>query len=141
MINSRLSVAIHILALISFKPHEQMSSEHIALSINTNPVVVRRISSLLKKGGIIKSRAGVSGATLTKEPANITLLEIYTAVQTHEKLFALHEKTNPKCFIGSRIQSTLDTTFTDVQKAMENELANITLNDIMMNLAYQKTNA
>lgn len=47
MINSRLAVAIHILSLISMD--EKTSSEIIADSVNTNPVVVRRMISLLKK--------------------------------------------------------------------------------------------
>lgn len=64
MINSRLAVAIHILSLISMD--EKASSEIIADSVNTNPVVVRRMISLLKKGDILTSRAGVPGASLKK---------------------------------------------------------------------------
>ncbi len=64
MINSRLAVAIHILSLIS--KDERASSDMIAGSVNTNPVVVRRTISQLKKAGILTSRAGVPGASLKK---------------------------------------------------------------------------
>lgn len=74
MINSRLSVAIHILSLISMD--EKESSETIAGSVNTNPVVVRRMISMLKKADILTSRAGVPGASLKKDPADISLLEV-----------------------------------------------------------------
>ena len=87
MINSRLAVAIHILSLISMD--EKTSSEIIADSVNTNPVVVRRMISLLKKADILTSRAGVPGASLKKDPADISLLEVYRAVQKQEELFAV----------------------------------------------------
>lgn len=84
MINSRLAVAIHILSLIS--TDERASSDMIAGSVNTNPVVVRRTISQLKKAGILTSRAGVPGASLKKDPSEIALLEVYRAVQNKEEL-------------------------------------------------------
>lgn len=103
MINSRLAVAIHILSLISMD--EKTSSEIIADSVNTNPVVVRRMISLLKKADILTSRAGVPGASLKKDPADITLLEVYRAVQKQEELFAVHENPNPKCPVGKKFRT------------------------------------
>ncbi|UTR13219.1 Rrf2 family transcriptional regulator [Salipaludibacillus sp. LMS25] len=135
MINTRLSVAIHILALIATQQGKALSSDFIAGSVNTNPVVVRRLSSLLKKAGILTSKPGQPGAKLIKEPENISLLDVYKAVQTHDDLFSIHEKPNPRCDIGSRIQVTLDTTFVRVQQAMEQELANQTLGDILNDLS------
>lgn len=136
MINSRLAVAIHILALIASKPREQLSSEQIAASVNTNPVVVRRICGLLKKGGLLQSRAGVIGSSLTKDPFNITLFEIYRSVQTKEELFAIHENPNQNCPVGKKIYSTLDDTFESVQKMMEKELKNKSLEEIIHKLTY-----
>ncbi|ARV46262.1 transcriptional regulator [Bacillus subtilis] len=132
MINSRLAVAIHILSLVSMD--EKTSSEIIADSVNTNPVVVRRMISLLKKADILTSRAGVPGASLKKDPADISLLEVYRAVQKQEELFAVHENPNPKCPVGKKIQNALDETFESVQKAMENELASKSLKDVMNHL-------
>lgn len=103
MINSRLAVAIHILSLISMD--EKTSSEIIADSVNTNPVVVRRMISLLKKADILTSRAGVPGASLKKDPADISLLEVYRAVQKQEELFAVHENPNPKCPVGKKFRT------------------------------------
>ena len=58
MINSRFAVAIHILALVAAGPREQVTSEFIAGSVNTNPVVIRRISGMLRKAGLIESKVG-----------------------------------------------------------------------------------
>lgn len=131
MANSRLSVAIHILSLIASKPYEQITSDSIAESVNTNPVVIRRMCGLLKKGGILTSRAGISGATLLKSPADITLLNIYLAVQSKSEWFAIHDHPNHHCPIGSKIHPTLNNAFSTIQQSMEKELAQITLQDIM----------
>ena len=131
MANSRLSVAIHILSLIASKPYEQITSDSIAESVNTNPVVIRRMCGLLKKGGILTSRAGISGATLLKSPADITLLNIYLAVQSKSEWFAIHDHPHHHCPIGSKIHPTLNNAFSTIQQSMERELAQITLQDIM----------
>ncbi|MEC1259290.1 Rrf2 family transcriptional regulator [Bacillus swezeyi] len=132
MVNTRLSVAIHILSLIASNPRE--SSEMIAGSVNTNPVVIRRMISQLKKADILTSRPGVAGASLKRDPADISLLDIYRAVQQQEELFAIHEKPNLNCPVGKQIQSTLDQTFLSVQQAMERELASKSLKDVLTHL-------
>lgn len=132
MLNTRLSVAIHILALAATNP--KLSSEQIADSVTTNPVVVRRICSELKKAGLLTSRVGVSGFSLTKDPKDITLLDIYKAVHLEKELFSIHDKPNPNCPVGKKIQGTLDFTFESVQTAMENELNNKTLQEVMEHL-------
>ncbi|MCQ6275541.1 Rrf2 family transcriptional regulator [Bacillus sp. V3B] len=133
MKNNRFAVAIHILALASIQPGA--TSEFIASSVNTNPVVIRRISSMLKKAGLLTSQAGIPGVTITKEPSAISLLDIYKAVQRKEEItFAMHENPNPKCVVGRSIQTALEKKFNAAQKAMENELANQTLDDILHDL-------
>lgn len=132
MVNSRVSVAIHILSLIATtNDSNQLTSEWIASSVNTNPVVIRRISGQLKKANLIASNAGVAGYQLVKEPKDITLLDIYKAVQAPEELFAIHDNPNPECAVGKRIQSTLDNVFQSVQRAMEDKLTEETLQDVL----------
>ncbi len=132
MINTRLSVAIHIMSLVAMDPKQ--SSAQIAQSVTTNPVVIRRLSGDLKKAGLLTSQAGLPGFNLTRDPKDITLLDIYKAVNMEKELFSIHDKPNPKCPVGKRIQGTLDETFRSVQTAMENELNEQTLKDIMNHL-------
>lgn len=135
MVNSRFAVAIHILSLIaSTKNRDQLTSDWIAASVNTNPVVIRRISGMLKKAGIIDSNVGIPGSILTKLPSEITLLEVYKAVQPQEELFAVHDKPNPECPVGKRIQSTLDNVFHSIQMEMESKLAGQSLQDVLDHL-------
>ncbi|WP_146553351.1 Rrf2 family transcriptional regulator [Rummeliibacillus sp. SL167] len=136
MVNSRFSVAIHILSLIASTKNNShaLTSDFIASSVNTNPVVIRRISSQLKKAGLIVSHAGLSGYELALSPKDITLLDIYRAVQAPEDLFAIHDNPNPNCAVGKQIQSTLDDVFSSVQQAMESKLQEETLQGILDHL-------
>ncbi|MBF4501551.1 Rrf2 family transcriptional regulator [Savagea sp. SN6] len=131
MINTRFSVAIHIISLIASNPNEQMSSEWIAGSVNTNPVVIRRIIGLLKKANIVRTSQGVAGVELVKCPSETTLLEIYNAVIHQDELFSVHEKPNVACPVGRNIQKALDVTFGEAQEAMEKVLAGKTVSDII----------
>ncbi|WP_164667361.1 Rrf2 family transcriptional regulator [Virgibacillus doumboii] len=135
MKNSRFAVAVHILALTSHNPREQLTSDFIANSVNTNPVVIRRISGKLKKAGLLTSHAGIPGVAVTKESSDISLLDIYKAVQEdNEATFTMHENPNPDCAVGRNIQAVLDNKFDRAQKAMENELAAQTLQDVLHDL-------
>ncbi|MFS0780587.1 Rrf2 family transcriptional regulator [Bacillus sp. 1P06AnD] len=138
MVNTRFSVAIHILALIASNPAQQMSSEFIAGSVNTNPVVIRRTSSLLKKAGLLSSRAGVTGFKLSKEPSEITLLDIYEAVSSNEEFFSIHKGPNPNCEVGKNIQSTLHETFSKIDQTVKGKLAELTLVDILSGLQLEQ---
>lgn len=134
MINSRFSVAVHILTVIGTSSREVATSEWIAKSVQTNPVVIRRISSMLKKAGLLISQTGKPGASLTKDSKDISLLDIYTAVEPERQLFSIHENPNDECPIGKNIQQTLAENFSKVQKATEHELAKISLEDIILHL-------
>jgi len=131
-ISSRFSIGVHILSLIASSP-ELCTGDFIAGSVNTNPVIIRKIMGQLKKAGLIEVRAGVGGATLRKELEQITLLDVYRAVQVAEKgeLFNFHEHPNPNCLVGGNIEFVLRTELSDAQAAMENRLAQTTLNDIV----------
>lgn len=125
MKNNQFAVAVHILSLLQISPGA--SSEWIAASVNTNAVVIRRISSKLKKAGLIQAKAGVTGFRLAKEPADITLLDIYKAIYADDQTLSIHRDTNPNCVVGANIQQALTTSFTAAQQALEAQLASETL--------------
>lgn len=79
--NSRLASAIHVAGMLSFADSMPLTSEAIAQSCGTNPVVIRRIISLLTKSGLVVVKKGTGGgARLTRGPEYITLGEIYDAL-------------------------------------------------------------
>jgi DNA-binding IscR family transcriptional regulator len=109
--NNRLTLGVHTLVWVLL--HSQMSdklatSEQIADSVNTNPVVIRRLLGQLKAGGLVESRRGVgAGWYLIQDPKNITLLDVYDAVEPGT-LFAMHAaEPNQECVVGRGIQPAL----------------------------------
>ncbi|SEK91729.1 Rrf2 family transcriptional regulator [Paenibacillus sp. OK003] len=131
-ISSRFSIAVHTLSLIAVVPNE-CTGDFIAKSVNTNPVIIRRIMSKLKHSGLIEVRPGVGGASLLKDPADITLLDIYRALEIVEdgELFNFHKHPNPNCPVGSMIEQTLRAELIEAQLAMEQRLKRVTIQQMM----------
>jgi len=110
---------------------KNVPSDFIAESAKTNPVVIRRVMALLKKAGLIDSQQGVhGGAVLLRKPEDITLLEIYKAVEDGN-VFSLHPNVpNPQCVVGRNIQNILTDVFKKAENALEDVLAGITIAQI-----------
>ncbi|WP_178019234.1 Rrf2 family transcriptional regulator [uncultured Paenibacillus sp.] len=138
-ISSRFSVAIHILSLLEINKDGISTSEYISGSVNTNPVVIRRIMGMLNKAGLVEVRTGVPGAKLSRQLDQISLLDVYRAVHVVEEdgLFAVHDHPNPDCPVGKNIQSAIEPIFFLAQKAMENTLAAVTLQDVVDEISAQ----
>ncbi len=132
-VNTRFTVAIHTLTLLAAprEANEPVTSEYIAGSVNTNPVVIRRVLGQLRSAGLVTSQGGNGGGwRLSQDPEKITLCDVYQAVED-ERIFALHHRPpNPHCPVGSHIQQTLTPHFEAATKALESELSHTTLADI-----------
>lgn len=141
-ISSRFSIGVHILSLLSIAKDAHSTSEWIAGSVNTNPVIIRRILGNLKKAGLVQVRAGSGGAYLIKKLNEISLLDIYRAVEVVEagELFNFHEEPNPQCPIGANIQGVLQLVLRRSQMAMEQVLADITMEELVTNLTIEINN-
>ncbi len=132
-ISSRFTIAVHIFACIDFfKNDYKITSDFLATSTNVNPVIIRKIISQLKNAGLINVARGTGGTSIAKDLKDITLLDIYKAVECIEngKLFHFHENPNTKCPVGRNIHNVLDEKLEKVQTAMEKELNGITLEEI-----------
>ncbi len=136
-ITSRFTIAVHALAFIDlFQDEQRVTSKVLASSIQVNPVIIRTVLSKLKEAGIIDSRQGSGGSRLAKPPKDISLYDIYKAVDTVDEtgLFHFHENPHPDCVVGGNIHKALDDKIRRVQDAMENELKNITMADVVGDL-------
>ena len=136
-ISSRFSVAVHIISILQLYGSPMPTSEYIAGSVNTTPVVIRRILGMLKQAGIVDMKRGTGGAYLVKNVEDITMLDVYKAVGSVEdgQLFQIHENPNPECPVGANIQGVVNVALCGAQDAMEGVLQKITLADITKNLA------
>lgn len=130
--SSKLTMATHLLLAVDyFNGKEKTTSDFLASSIGTSPVVVRRLLGQLQKTNLVEVEAGVGGTVLAQSPYQITLLDIYNAVERpEESLFHFHENPNEKCPVGRNIHVVMDKTLEDVTKKMEEELASVCLSDL-----------
>lgn len=136
-ISSRFTMAIHMFACIDTFSDMKMTSDFMAGSIGTNPVIVRKLLQQLKAAGLVEVARGTGGVTITRPLDQITFLDIYKAVECapEEQLFHFHENPNPACPVGRNIHRVLDDKLLQVQKAMEDKLAGITLADVKQDVA------
>ena len=133
-ISSRFTIAIHTLICIeTFKNDYKVTSDFLASSINVNPVVIRRLLQQLKKAGIVRVIRGSGGTDIEKPLNEITLLDVYNAVECVEEgqLFHFHENPNQSCPVGKNIHTILDVRLEQIQKAMEKEMKSITIQDVI----------
>ena len=132
MVNCRFTVAIHVLCLLAAQHPKPLTSEFIAGSVNTNPVVIRRILAVLRRAGLVKSQSGVSGGwELLAKPGEITLGGLYQIVRPGT-VFAMHsQQPNVLCPVGRNIQRGLGSHYQKAQAAMEAQLDRTTIADVL----------
>ena len=131
--NSQFAVAVHILAMLAKFGEENVKSDCIAVSVNTNAVVIRRLLCGLQQAKLVVSQTGANGGTrLARPPENINLLEVYRAALPHAEVFALHRQTpNQKCSIGKNISKVLEKLQTEIDDAVEEKLVRYSLADVL----------
>lgn len=129
--STRLSGAIHVLALIAINKQETLSSDEIAYSAKTNPAQIRKTMATLKKHQIIVSTVGHPLPKLARDAKDITLLDVYKAVEGDTPLLHLDTNTNPECGKGIFIQDSLKEYYDLLQEKIEKEMSYITLQDIL----------
>lgn len=129
--STKLSDAVHIMAFIEINQDFDLSSTAIATSIQTNPAFVRQIMMKLRKAGLMSSVTGHAKPSLAKPAEQITLLEIYKAVEGDKPLLHLDTHTNPECGVGVNIQLALLDYYQEIQKMAEERMNQISLQDII----------
>lgn len=141
--SSRLTIAVHILLCIEeFKDKEKVTSNFLAGSIGVNPVIIRNILSQLKDAQLVHVAAGIGGSTLAKAPSNITMYDIFEAVEdSNEALFHFHENPNLKCPVGKTVHAVLDERLFEIQRAMENIMRTMTLQSIIDDMKQKQSNS
>ena len=133
-ISSKFTIGVHLLAVIDYLGEdEKVTSSVLAGSIGVNPVIVRNVMGNLKEAGLISISQGKSGIELSRELSEITLLDVFRAVDcvNEDGLFHFHENTNANCPVGRNIHKVMDPKLNAVQAAMEEELKRLTLADIV----------
>ena len=134
-ISSRFTIATHMLIIIALRGKEsKVTSDFLAASVGVNPVIIRKTLSQLKKAELISVARGTGGAEIIKDLEDISLLDVYQAVECLGKkgqLFRFHDNPNPDCPVGANIHEVLDEKLDKIQEAMEEELSQTSLAQVV----------
>lgn len=134
--NSRFAVATHLLTALAFvergdSPSGPVSSEALARSVSTNPVVVRRLLGQLAAAGLVATQPGRhGGSTLARAAQRITLRDVHRAVDEGCPLGASPNEPNAECPVGRCMGALIDEVLDGVHAAVEGELAQTTVADL-----------
>lgn len=129
--DTQLAVSLHILTLLAYGGGERMTSEFMASSVNTNPVVIRRTLGKLRRAGFVRSRSGKQGGwELTRKPEEITLREVMAAVRTSPVLALRRESPNPACPVGANLRDVLLEYYARAEDALLASLGEATIADL-----------
>ena len=125
-------MAVQVLTVLAYKAGEPVTSTLLAASVNTNPVVIRRLLLVLQTSGFVETRKGASvGSRLRLPPQRIDLAQIYRAVETAEPFKLPQRNPSHPCAVGHCIQAALVEVFAATETALERELAKTNLADIL----------
>lgn len=121
-------MAVHVLTVLAYKEGDRVTSTFLAGSVNTNPVIIRRLLLALQRAKLVETGKGAgSGSRLSRSPGRINLAEIYRAVEDAEAFASPTRKPNEACPVGHCIREALDKVFASAQLALEQDLAKTTL--------------
>ncbi len=133
--NTQFSIAVHLMIALGFDNGKQATSSYLATSINTSPSFVRRILAKLSKSGLVSTTTGKSGScVLAKRAEDISLLEIYQAVDA-PPTFAIHDyPVQSHCRVSCNIEAVMQKVLTRVQNRFEGSLAKTTLAEVIADI-------
>ena len=139
--NSQFAIAVHAMALLARSGDDFAKSDCIARSVNTNPVVIRRVLCAMSDAGLVSSQSGPAGGSrLAVPPTSINLLDIYRAVEKHA-IFGLHcRPPDQDCPVGRGIETVLCGVQVQVEGAMNEVLSGITLDSVVQRLEPELVN-
>ncbi len=140
MVATRFAVAIHILLLLACdRAAGKATSQMLARSVNTNPVVVRRITGQLARAGLIRVRRGPGGAELARPAGEISLGDVWRAMNSGslKPLLPLHASPDPQCPVGRKIHSVLGAAFVAAEEAMHESLRGTSLASLVQGMVLE----
>ena len=120
MVNQKFATAVHILANLAysskFNNGKINNSDQLAESVNTNPVVIRRLIKYLTMAGLVKTTRGKTGGIfLAKDPSNITLKDIFTALPVSKTVSPRTKSPFKKCPVSCSMFNIM----TDISNSTE----------------------
>jgi Rrf2 family protein len=138
--NTQFSIAVHVMAGLGARARAGVPgapSRALAQSVNACPSFVRRVMSKLSKAGLVRATTGKTGScALARSPREISLLDIYRAVEA-PKAFAIHDYPELRsCPISCGIKPSLQKVLARTQKSLEDSLKKTSLEKFIADVAH-----
>lgn len=131
----RFAMAVHVLSVLAYHEGDRVTSQALAESVNTNPVIIRRLLLSLQKAKLVDTCRGAgAGSRLNRSPQRINIAEIYRSVEETEAFATLTRKPDAQCPVGHSIIAVMDKLFNSAQSAMERDLAKTSLADVIQKI-------
>lgn len=125
-------MAVHVLAVLAYKEGDRVTSAALAQSVNTNPVIIRRLLLALQRAKLVETCKGLgAGSRLSRAPMRINLAEVYRAVEECRSFAKPSRKPSAACPVARWVRTTMDSIFQSAQRAMERDLEKTTLADVV----------
>jgi Rrf2 family protein len=135
MQNCRFTFAVHVMAVLALEKAECCPSSRLARTVNTNPVVIRRLLIELQEAGLISTFRGPhGGALLKRKPEKVTLREIHNAVDPGNTFGTHPNEPSPECPVGKKIIKVMEHIQDRANRALARELEKMTLADVLREL-------
>ena len=133
--NTQFSIAVHLMLALGLNCGKEITSAQMAMSVNTSPSFIRRILSKLSKANLVTTTTGKSGfTTLAKRADEISLLEIYKAVDA-PKTFAIHDYPSQGfCEVSCNIESVMQKVLSKAQNSFETTLNETSLAEVIADI-------
>ncbi len=131
--SSKFTISVQILMLVAIFEDEKITSEMMSQSTGANAVMIRQLFGKLKSANILNVSAGKGPTSLSQDPENISLWDIYIAVEEYNSnyLFKFHPKVSKDCQIGKFFTTVLETHLDDAIQEMANKLSTVSLSQLI----------
>ena len=131
-VSTQFTIAVHALIMIAYFPDIRVISEMVAESVGNNPVIIRNIYGKLKKAGILSIQRGTGATSLTKTANEITLWDVYQAVETDavDEIFKFSDTLSGACPVGSSIKELLFIHLQEAVNSLKDSLSKTTIEEL-----------
>lgn len=132
-ITNKFTIGVHIICAVEyFRKDREVTSSLLSLSTGANPVTVRTVISELREAGLLDISQGKTGIGLKKDINNISMLDVFNAVDglDEDGLFHFHDNPNINCPVGRNIHKAMDDKLMKIQDSMNSQMAKIKIGDV-----------
>lgn len=127
-----VSIMLYVSVKIKDEHFEYLSTKRIAESLNIPVPTATKVIRRLNAAGLLDSKIGIDGGiSLTKNIKDITLYDVFIAVEQGKPLFRVHTNYNISGEVVENAKQRLLSAIGKTEENMRKSLESITLMDLL----------